>query len=72
MVNPLNSMHIHNQASMYLDTLQKEVEAVRKEMVNLYPDSTAEEWIEEHVTPVMVPLQRITEAIQACVKEMVP
>ncbi|MEQ2212423.1 hypothetical protein XENOCAPTIV_030485, partial [Xenoophorus captivus] len=56
----------------YLDTMQKEVEAVRKEMVNLYPDSTAEEWIEEHVTPVMAPLQRITEAIQACVKEMVP
>ncbi|PWA21362.1 hypothetical protein CCH79_00003479 [Gambusia affinis] len=72
MVNPLNSMHIHNQASLYLDTLQKTVEAVRKEMVNLYPDSTAEEWMEEHVSPVAAPLQRIIDAIQACVKEMVP
>uniref|UniRef100_A0A3B5L699 beta-N-acetylhexosaminidase n=1 Tax=Xiphophorus couchianus TaxID=32473 RepID=A0A3B5L699_9TELE len=51
MVNPINSMHIHNQAS-YLDTLQKMVEAVRKEMVNYYPDSTADEWIEEHASPV--------------------
>uniref|UniRef100_A0A3B5L684 beta-N-acetylhexosaminidase n=1 Tax=Xiphophorus couchianus TaxID=32473 RepID=A0A3B5L684_9TELE len=72
MVNPINSMHIHNQASLYLDTLQKMVEAVRKEMVNYYPDSTADEWIEEHASPVAAPLQRIIDAIQACVKEMVP
>ncbi|XP_005809678.1 hexosaminidase D [Xiphophorus maculatus] len=72
MVNPLNSMHIHNQASLYLDTLQKMVEAVRKEMVHFYPDSTADEWIEEHASPVAAPLQRIIDAIPACVKEMVP
>lgn len=71
-VNPLNSMHIHNQASLYLDTLQKKVEEMRREMVNLYPDSTAEEWIEEHVSPVTAPLKSIIEAIQACVKELVP
>ncbi|XP_014857802.1 PREDICTED: hexosaminidase D isoform X1 [Poecilia mexicana] len=72
MVNPLNSILIHSQASEYLDTLQKMVEAVRKEMVNLYPDSTAEEWMEEHVSPVTAPLQRIIDAIPGCVKEMVP
>lgn len=41
-------------------------------MVDLYPAATAQEWIEEHVSPVMAPLQRLTEDIQACVKEMVP
>ncbi|XP_015250818.1 PREDICTED: hexosaminidase D [Cyprinodon variegatus] len=71
-VNPLNCMHIHKQASEYLDTLQKKVEALKKEMVALYPDSTVEEWIEEHISAVMAPLQRITEAIQECIKEMVP
>lgn len=48
------------------------VEAVRKEMINFYPDSTTDEWIEEHASPVAAPLQRIIDAIQACVKEMVP
>ncbi|XP_008436229.1 hexosaminidase D [Poecilia reticulata] len=72
MVNPSNSILIHSQASGYLDTLQKMVEAVRKEMVNLYPNSTAEEWMEEHVSPVTAPLQQIIDAIPGCVKEMVP
>lgn len=72
MVTPLITMQIHSQASTYLTTLQKKVEAVREEMVRLYPDSTAHEWIEEHVSPVSAPLQRITEDIRSCVKEMVP
>lgn len=72
MVTPLITMQIHSQASAYLTTLQEKVEAVRKEMVRLYPNSTAQEWIEEHVSPVMAPLQKITEDIRACVKEMVP
>ncbi|KAM9336758.1 hexosaminidase D isoform 1-T2 [Symphorus nematophorus] len=72
MVTPLITMQIHSQASTFLATLQQKVEAVREEMVRLYPDSTAQEWIEEHVSPVAAPLQRITEDIRACVKEMVP
>ncbi|XP_039990452.1 hexosaminidase D isoform X1 [Xiphias gladius] len=72
MVTPLITMQIHSQASTYLATLQQKAEAVREEMVRLYPESTAQEWIEEHVSPVMAPLQRIREDIIACVKEMVP
>ncbi|XP_035517793.1 hexosaminidase D [Morone saxatilis] len=72
MVTPLITMQIHSQASTFITTLQQKVEAVREEMVRLYPDSTAQEWIEEHVSPVLGPLQRITEEIRACVKEMVP
>lgn len=71
-VTPLITMQIHNQATVYLATLQQKVEAVREEMVKLYPDSTVQEWIEEHVSPVTAPLQRITEDIAACLKEMVP
>ncbi|CAK6974282.1 LOW QUALITY PROTEIN: hexosaminidase D-like [Scomber scombrus] len=72
MVSPLITMQIHNEASMYLAMLQQKGEEVRGEMVQLYPDSTAQEWIEEHVSPVMAPLQRIIDEIAACVKEMVP
>lgn len=56
----------------YLDVLRQKVAAVTEEMVRLYPDSTAQEWIEEHVSPVMAPLQNITEDITACLKELVP
>ncbi|XP_041671761.1 hexosaminidase D [Cheilinus undulatus] len=72
MVTPLITMQIHSQASTYLTSLQQKVDAVKEEMVQLYPESTVQEWIEEHVNPVMAPLQRITEEIRACVKEMVP
>lgn len=72
MVTPLITMQIHSQASTHLTMLQQKVEAVREEMVQLYPESTAQEWIEEHVSPVMAPLQRITQEIRVCVKEMVP
>ncbi|XP_023263895.1 hexosaminidase D [Seriola lalandi dorsalis] len=71
-VTPLITMTIHSQASAYLTTLQQKVEVVKEEMVRLYPECTAQEWIEEHVSPVMAPLQRITEDVLACVKEMVP
>ncbi|XP_036936812.1 hexosaminidase D [Acanthopagrus latus] len=72
MVTPLITMQIHSQASAFLTTVHQKLEVVREEMVRFYPDSTAQEWIEEHVSPVVAPLQRITEDIRACVKEMVP
>ncbi|XP_028263633.1 hexosaminidase D [Parambassis ranga] len=71
-VSPLITMQIQSQVSVYLAMLQQKVEAVRGEMVLLYPDSTAQEWIEEHVSPVTGPLQRITDDIDACLKEMMP
>ncbi|XP_034717242.1 hexosaminidase D [Etheostoma cragini] len=72
MVSPLITMQIHSQASTYLATLQEKAGAVREEMVRLYPNSTAQEWMEEHVSPVVAPLQRITEDISACLNQMVP
>lgn len=63
MVSPLITMQIHTQASTYLTVLQQKVEAVREEMLRLYPDSTVQEWLEEHVSPVLIPLQRIRDDI---------
>uniref|UniRef100_A0A665V9R1 beta-N-acetylhexosaminidase n=1 Tax=Echeneis naucrates TaxID=173247 RepID=A0A665V9R1_ECHNA len=61
MVTPLITLRIHSQATEYLITLQQKVEGVKEEIKRLYPESTAQEWVEEHVSPVMAPLQRITE-----------
>ncbi|KAK5850432.1 hypothetical protein PBY51_001313 [Eleginops maclovinus] len=72
MVTSLISRQIHSQASTYLGPMQEKVEALKEEMVRLYPDSTAEEWIEEHVSPVMAPLQRITEDFTSCLNETQP
>ncbi|XP_028989008.1 hexosaminidase D [Betta splendens] len=72
MATPLITMQIQTQAATYLAAMQQKVAAVREEMVRLYPDSTAEEWMEEHVSPVMAPLQSITDDIAACLKEIIP
>lgn len=72
MVTPLITMQIHSKASTFLTTLQQKADAMKEEMLRLYPDATAQEWIEEHLSPVTTPLRRITEEIRACVKEMVP
>ncbi|KAF7651253.1 hypothetical protein LDENG_00113480 [Lucifuga dentata] len=71
-VNPLIAMQILNQATTYLAMLEQKVEAVREEMGRLYPDSTAQEWIEQHVSPVVAPLQRITEDLTSCLGHMMP
>ncbi|XP_029977440.1 hexosaminidase D isoform X3 [Sphaeramia orbicularis] len=70
MVSPLITMQIHRQASTYLTVLQQKVEAVREEMVHFYPDSTVQEWFEEHVSPVLIPLQRIRDDITVCLTGM--
>ncbi|XP_029933415.1 hexosaminidase D [Myripristis murdjan] len=72
MVNPLITMQIQSHATTLLAVLQEKEEAVREEMARLYPDATVQEWIEQHVGPVVAPLQRITEDIRACLEEMVP
>ncbi|KAM4624053.1 hexosaminidase D isoform 2-T2 [Polymixia lowei] len=72
MVNPLITMQIQSQATMLLTMLEQKAEAVRQEMASLYPDSTAQEWVEQYVSPVVAPLQRITQDIRACLLEMVP
>uniref|UniRef100_A0A3Q2YDK3 beta-N-acetylhexosaminidase n=1 Tax=Hippocampus comes TaxID=109280 RepID=A0A3Q2YDK3_HIPCM len=52
--------------------IQSQADVVREEMCHLYPDSTAQEWIDEHVSPVTAPLWRILDEIAACATEIVP
>lgn len=52
--------------------LEEKAAVAREEMVRFYPESTAQEWMEQHVSPVVGPLHRIIEEIGACVAEMVP
>ncbi|XP_051926697.1 hexosaminidase D [Hippocampus zosterae] len=72
MANPFITGQIQSQASMYLALLQQKADVVREEMRHLYPDSTAQEWIDEHVSPVTAPLWRILDEIAACATEIVP
>ncbi|XP_010890221.1 hexosaminidase D [Esox lucius] len=70
-VNPLIAQQLQNQAMSFLALVEERVELVRKEILSLYPASTAQEWEEQHVSPVVVPLQRILEDTRASLLEMV-
>ncbi|KAJ0060711.1 hypothetical protein NL108_017739 [Boleophthalmus pectinirostris] len=72
MANPLIIMQIQNQASTYLLVLQQKLQVLRGEMSALYPDSTVQEWEEEHVWPVQAPLQKVLEETTACLRDMLP
>lgn len=68
----LNWLSLSTGLLRILTTLQQKVDTMREEMMGLFHEATVQEWMEEHVHPVMAPLRRITEEIRACVKEMVP
>lgn len=72
MANPLIILQIQNQATAYLSALQQKLDVLRAEMERFYPESTVQEWVEEHVWPVQAPLQRTVEEITACLTEMLP
>ncbi|XP_034049171.1 hexosaminidase D isoform X2 [Thalassophryne amazonica] len=72
LVNPFFIMQIHSQAATYLTALGQKVDTLRNEMVHLYPEQTVDEWIEQHVNPVVTPLRRITDDIEACLEELMP
>lgn len=72
MANPLIILQIQNQATEFLSALQQKVDLLRAEMGRSYPESTVQEWEEEHVWPVRAPLQRTLEEITACLTDMLP
>ncbi|KAJ3607530.1 hypothetical protein NHX12_024581 [Muraenolepis orangiensis] len=71
-VNPLICMQIQSQADTLLNAVEERAAEAREEMVRLFPDSTAQEWMEQHVSPVTGPLRRISEEIGACLSETGP
>uniref|UniRef100_A0AAR2J8A9 beta-N-acetylhexosaminidase n=1 Tax=Pygocentrus nattereri TaxID=42514 RepID=A0AAR2J8A9_PYGNA len=56
-INPLFAEQIQKQAKMC-------------EMCLLYPESTVEEWIAQHVTPVLKPLQDLLKDIHTALEDM--
>uniref|UniRef100_A0A674ER49 beta-N-acetylhexosaminidase n=1 Tax=Salmo trutta TaxID=8032 RepID=A0A674ER49_SALTR len=64
-VSPLIAQQLQSQAMTLLALVEQRVAMVKKEMVRLYPASTAQEWVEQHVSPVVAPLQRILEDTRA-------
>uniref|UniRef100_A0A3B4BH42 beta-N-acetylhexosaminidase n=1 Tax=Periophthalmus magnuspinnatus TaxID=409849 RepID=A0A3B4BH42_9GOBI len=69
MVNPLIVMQIQSQAAAFID---EKLDVLRGEMSALYPDSTVQEWEEEHVWPVQASLQKVLEDTTACLRDMLP
>ncbi len=43
---------------------------VRGEMCLLYSDSTVQEWVDQHVTPVLEPLHNLLRDIETVLNEM--
>uniref|UniRef100_A0A8B9KVX2 beta-N-acetylhexosaminidase n=1 Tax=Astyanax mexicanus TaxID=7994 RepID=A0A8B9KVX2_ASTMX len=69
-INPLFAEQIQNQAKMFLEAVEIKVKEVRQQMILLYPDSTVEEWISQHVTPVLKPLQDLLMDIHTALEDM--
>ncbi|XP_066519224.1 hexosaminidase D [Hoplias malabaricus] len=69
-INPLFAEQIQKQAKIYLETVELKAEEVKQEMLLLYPESTAEEWILQHVTPVLKPLQDLLKDIHTALEHM--
>ncbi|XP_026996268.1 hexosaminidase D [Tachysurus fulvidraco] len=69
-INPLIAQQIQKQAQGFLEAAEIKVQEVRQEMKTLYPDLTVEEWITQHVTPVLKPIQDLMTDIQAALDDM--
>ncbi len=53
-----------------LDAVESQVREVRGEMCLLYSDSTVQEWVDQHVTPVLEPLHNLLRDIETVLNEM--
>ncbi|KAJ8363607.1 hypothetical protein SKAU_G00124380 [Synaphobranchus kaupii] len=71
-VSPLMAQQIQYQATALLTGVELKVEAMRQEMVKFFPESVAQEWIEQHVSAVLEPIHRLLEDIQVTTQEVLP
>ncbi|XP_016392612.1 hexosaminidase D-like isoform X2 [Sinocyclocheilus rhinocerous] len=69
-VSPLIAQQIKTQAKMILDAVESQVQEVRGEMCLLYLDSTVQEWVVQHVTPVLEPLHNLLRDTENVLNEM--
>uniref|UniRef100_A0A671KKT1 beta-N-acetylhexosaminidase n=1 Tax=Sinocyclocheilus anshuiensis TaxID=1608454 RepID=A0A671KKT1_9TELE len=69
-INPLIAQQIKTQAKIILDAVESQVQEVRGEMCLLYSDSTVQEWVDQHITPVLEPLHNLLREIETVLNEM--
>lgn len=69
-INPLIAQQIKTQAKNILDAVESQVQEVRGEMRLLYSDSTVQEWVDQHITPVLEPLHNLQRDIETVLNEM--
>lgn len=69
-INPLIAEQIKTQAKMMNDAVDSSVCEVKNEMCLLYPDSTVQEWVDQHVTPVLEPLQNLMRDIESVLRDV--
>ncbi|XP_072523210.1 hexosaminidase D [Salminus brasiliensis] len=69
-INPLFAEQIQKDAKTFLEAVEFKVKEIRQEMGLLYPDSTVEEWISQHVTPVLKPLQNVLMDVYTALEDM--
>ncbi|KTF86786.1 hypothetical protein cypCar_00011833 [Cyprinus carpio] len=60
----------HFQNNIILDAVESQVQEVRGEMRLLYSDSTVQEWVDQHITPVLEPLHNLQRDIETVLNEM--
>ncbi|TSK14802.1 Hexosaminidase D [Bagarius yarrelli] len=70
MINPLIAQQIQTEAQVFIEAVELKVQEVKEEMKVLYPDETVEEWLTQHVTPVLKPLQDLMADINATLDAM--
>ncbi|XP_052427012.1 hexosaminidase D [Carassius gibelio] len=69
-INPLIAQQIKTQATIILDDVESQVQDVRGEMRLLYSDSTVQEWVDQHITPVLEPLHNLSRDIETVLNGM--
>nr|XP_023692615.1 hexosaminidase D [Paramormyrops kingsleyae]XP_023692616.1 hexosaminidase D [Paramormyrops kingsleyae] len=72
LANPLIVQQIQQQATLLLASVEQKVQALWMEMTQLFPEATAEEWVQQHVSVLLEPIRSLLQDTQAIIQEMLP
>ncbi|XP_048090105.1 hexosaminidase D isoform X1 [Alosa alosa] len=68
--SPLIAQQIQIQVMTLLQAVEPKVEEVKQEMVQLYPQATVDEWVEQHISSVVAPLHSLLKDLQLAMENM--
>uniref|UniRef100_A0A8D0CLA5 beta-N-acetylhexosaminidase n=1 Tax=Scleropages formosus TaxID=113540 RepID=A0A8D0CLA5_SCLFO len=72
LVNLVIVQQIQHQAMILLSSVEVKVQALWQEMTQLFPEATAHEWVQQHVSGVLEPLRSLVQDANAIIQEMLP